>query len=76
MGSTASRLEPLWGGSWLFTIKFPEIPGTHSIDFRRMKDWNDTCEVGLWAIDLEWKCTVWAVGWEGKIIDADEGAAV
>ena len=27
-GSTASRLEPLWGGSLLFTIKFPEIPGT------------------------------------------------
>ena len=22
-GSTASRLEPLWGGSLLFTIKFP-----------------------------------------------------
>ena len=28
-GSTASRLEPLWGGSLLFTTKFPEIPGTH-----------------------------------------------
>ena len=30
-GSTASRLEwePLWGGSLLFTIKFPEIGGTH-----------------------------------------------
>ena len=30
-GSTASRLEwePLWGGSLLFTIKFPEIAGTH-----------------------------------------------
>ena len=27
-GSTASRLEPLRGGSLLFTIKFPEIPGT------------------------------------------------
>ena len=29
--STASRLEwkPLWGGSLLFTIKFPEIAGTH-----------------------------------------------
>ena len=24
--STASRLEPLQGGSLLFTIKFPEIP--------------------------------------------------
>ena len=28
-GSTASRLEPLQGGSLLFTTKFPEIPGTH-----------------------------------------------
>ena len=28
-GSTASRLEPLRGGSLLFTSKFPEIPGTH-----------------------------------------------
>ena len=27
--STASRLEPLQGGSLLFTTKFPEIPGTH-----------------------------------------------
>ena len=26
-GSTASRLEPLWGGSLLFTTQFPEIPG-------------------------------------------------
>ena len=31
-GSTASRLEPLQGGSLLFTTKFPEIPGTHFID--------------------------------------------
>ena len=28
-GSTASRLEPLRGGSLLFTTKFPEVPGTH-----------------------------------------------
>ena len=28
-GSTVPSLEPLWGGSLLFTIKFPEIPGTH-----------------------------------------------
>ena len=27
--STASRLEPLCGGSLLFTIKFPEIAGTN-----------------------------------------------
>ena len=37
-GSTASRLEPLRGGSLLFTTKFPEIPGTHFIDLGRMKD--------------------------------------
>ena len=40
-GSTASRLEPLLeplqGGSLLFTTKSPEIPGTHFIDLRRMK---------------------------------------
>ena len=36
-GSTASRLQPLWGGSLLFTTKFPEIPGTHIIDLGRMK---------------------------------------
>ena len=35
-GSTASRLEPLRGGSLLFTIKFPEISGTHFIDLGRM----------------------------------------
>ena len=28
-GSTASRLQPLRGGSLPFTIQFPEIPGTH-----------------------------------------------
>ena len=27
-GSSASRLEPLRGGSLLVTTKFPEIPGT------------------------------------------------
>ena len=36
-GSTASRLQPLRGGSLLFTTKFPEIPGTHFIDLGRMK---------------------------------------
>ena len=35
--STASRLEPLRGGSLLFTTKFPEIPGTHFIGLGRMK---------------------------------------
>ena len=36
-GSTASRLEQLRGGSLLFITKFPEIPGTHIIDFGRIK---------------------------------------
>ena len=36
-GSTASRLQPLRGGSLLFTTQFPEIPGTHFIDLGRMK---------------------------------------
>ena len=37
-GSTASRLEPLRGGSLLFTTKLTEIPRNHFIEFRRMKD--------------------------------------
>ena len=40
-GSTASKLEPLRGGSLLFTTRFPEIPGTHFIDLGRMKGWLD-----------------------------------
>ena len=36
-GSTASKLEPLRGGSLLFTTKFPEIPGTNFTDLGRMK---------------------------------------
>ena len=36
-GSTASMLQPLQRGSLLFTIQFPEIPGTHFIDLGRMK---------------------------------------
>ena len=40
-GSTASRLVSLRGGSLLFTTKFPDIPGTHFIDLRRMKGWAD-----------------------------------
>ena len=35
-GSTASSLEPLRGGSLLFTTKFPEIRGTHFINLGRM----------------------------------------
>ena len=40
-GSIASRLEPLWGGSLLFTTKFPNIPGTHFTNLGRMKGWVD-----------------------------------
>ena len=40
-GSTDSRLEPLRGGNLFFTTKFPETPGTHFIDLRRMKGWVD-----------------------------------
>ena len=36
-GPTASRLQPLRGGSLLFTIQFPEISGTHFIDLGMMK---------------------------------------
>ena len=36
-GSTISRLQPPRGGSLLFNIQFPEIPGTHFIDLGKMK---------------------------------------
>ena len=35
-GSTASTLELLGRSNLLFITKFPEIPGTHFIDLRRM----------------------------------------
>ena len=35
--STASRLQPLRGGSLIFTIQFPEIPGTRFIDLGTMR---------------------------------------
>ena len=53
-GSTASRLQPLWGGSLLFTIQFPEITGTHFIDLVRMKGWVD-----LGATQWFWTCDPW-----------------
>ena len=53
-GSTASRLEPLRGGSLLFTTKFPEIPGTHFINLGRMKGWVD-----LGAIQWFWTQDPW-----------------
>ena len=36
-GPTASRLNPLQGGTLLFTTTFPEIPDTHFNDLGRMK---------------------------------------
>ena len=36
-GSTASGLQPFQGGSLLFIIQFPEIPGTHFVNLGRMK---------------------------------------
>ena len=39
--STASRLQPLRGGSLLFTNKFPQFRGTHFMDLGRMKGWTD-----------------------------------
>ena len=53
-GSTASRLVPLWGGSLLFTLKFPDIPGTHFINLGRMKCWVD-----LGAIQWFWTRDPW-----------------
>ena len=51
-GSTASRLVPLWGGSLLFTTKFPDISGTHFIDLGRMKGWVDLRAThGFWTRD-------------------------
>ena len=57
-GSTASRLQPLRGGSLLFTTKFPDIPGTHFIDLGRMKGWVDlgaSLPVVLNTGPLDWK---------------------
>ena len=36
-GPTASRPEPLRGGSLLFTTKSPENPGNHFNDLGRIK---------------------------------------
>ena len=36
-GSNVSRLEPLRGGSLLFTTKLPTISGTNFTDLGRMK---------------------------------------
>ena len=52
--TTASRLEPLWGGSLLFITKFSEIPGTHFINLWRMKGWVD-----LGATQWFWMWYIW-----------------
>ena len=53
-GSTASRLEPLPGGSLLFTTKFPETSGTHFTNLPRKDErlslpWNHQW---FWTWDL------------------------
>ena len=53
-GSTASRLEPLWGGSLLYNTKFPEIPGTHFISIEKMEGW-----VELGATKWFWTRASW-----------------
>ena len=53
-GSTASRLQPLRGGSLLFIIQFPEIPDTHFIDLGRLKGW-----VNLGATQRFWTQDPW-----------------
>ena len=55
--STVSRLDPLRGGSLLFTTKFTEIPGTHLINLGRMKGWVHL-RATLWFLDtgpLDWE---------------------
>ena len=56
LGSTASRLEPLRGGSLLFTTKFPGIPGTPT--FKKMWDLNVFLQkvkesLGRWGVETE-----------------------
>ena len=46
-------------------------------DIRGYAEWeNETCEVGLWAIDLDWTCIVCDVTGHGRIKNIDEGAWV
>ena len=50
-GSTASRLEPLRGGSLLFTTKFPEIPGTLA----------ETIQLIRGASQVNGFCMIWVI---------------
>ena len=54
-GSTTSRLEPLRGGSLLFTTKFPEVPGTHFIDLGRIlsQSWRHPAVLNTGPLDWE-----------------------
>ena len=58
-GSTASRLEPLRGGSFLFTTKFQEIPGTH---YQPQKDerlsWPWSHPVVLNTGPMDWESSI------------------
>ena len=55
-GSTALSLEPLGGGSLLFTNKFPEISDTNFLDLGRMKAW-----FSLGATQWFWTWDPWIV---------------
>ena len=72
-GSTASRLEPLWGGSLLITTKLPEISGTRF--YRPRKDerlswpWSHplVLNTGPWIRNpASWPLDHWWNGWNGK----------
>ena len=56
-GSTASRLEPLQGGSLLFTTQFPEIPGISFYrprkDERLSQPWSHPVVLNTGPLDWE-----------------------
>ena len=56
-GSNASRLEPLQGGSLLFTAKFPETPGAHFIDPQNdeklSRPWSHPVDLNMGPLDWE-----------------------
>ena len=52
--------ESLWRGSLLFTTKFPENPGTHLMDLRRIKGRVDirATQWFLNTVPLNWKSSI------------------
>ena len=56
-GSTASRLEPLQGGSLSLRLKFPEVCGTCFIDVgkdeRLSRPWSDPVVLNTGPLDWE-----------------------